>query len=66
MHERDLETREPSYVPRAAKFFFIFVVHSPPGVVRYMAAPKLPSQEGRAPSYGTCGSTGALLIRGKI
>jgi hypothetical protein len=43
MHERDLETREPSYVPRAAKPFFISVVHSPSGGVGHVAAPELPS-----------------------
>jgi hypothetical protein len=32
MHERTLETHEPSYMPRAAKAFFIPMVHSPLGV----------------------------------
>jgi hypothetical protein len=32
MHERALETHEPSCVPRIAKPFFIAVVHSPPGL----------------------------------
>jgi hypothetical protein len=58
-HERALETCEPIYVPRAAKPFFIPVVHSPPGAVGHVAAPELPSQEGRALSRGTRGSTGA-------
>jgi hypothetical protein len=31
MHERALETREPNCVPRAAKPFFILVIHSPSG-----------------------------------
>jgi hypothetical protein len=61
MHERALETRKPSCVPRAAKPFFIHVVHSPPGAVGHVAAPELPSQEGRAQSRGTRGSTGAHL-----
>jgi hypothetical protein len=60
-HERTLETREPNYMPRVAKTFFIYVVHSPPGAGGHMAAPKLPSQEGRTPSSGIRGSTGALL-----
>jgi hypothetical protein len=61
-HERALETREPSCVPRAAKCFFIPVIHSPPGGVGHVAAPELPSQEGRAPSRGTRDSTGAPLL----
>jgi hypothetical protein len=48
-------------VPRVAKPFFIPVVHSPPGVVGHMAASELPSQEGRAPSRGTCGSARAHI-----
>jgi hypothetical protein len=47
MHERALETREPSCVARVAKFFFILVVHSPPGAVGNVKALELPSQEGR-------------------
>jgi hypothetical protein len=42
-HERALETSEPSYVPRAAKPFFITVVHSLSGAVGHVAASKLPS-----------------------
>jgi hypothetical protein len=61
MHEHVLKTHEPSYVPRAAKHFFIPVVHSPTRAVGFVAAPKLPSQEGRALSRGTRGSTGAPL-----
>jgi hypothetical protein len=60
-HERVLEAREPSYVPRAAKPFFISVVHRPPGVVGHMAALELPSQKGRARSPVTHGSAGAHL-----
>jgi hypothetical protein len=41
------------------KPFFIPVVHSPPGTMGHVAAPELPSQEGRARSRGTRGSTGA-------
>jgi hypothetical protein len=61
MHERALETREPSCVPRATKLFFILVVHSQPRAVGHVVAPELPSWEGRAPSCGTCGSIGAPL-----
>jgi hypothetical protein len=56
-----LETRGHMCVPRAAKSFFIPGVHSPPGAVGHVAAPELPSQEVRALSSGTCGSTGAHL-----
>jgi hypothetical protein len=48
-------------VTRVAKSFFIHVVHSPPRAVGYVAAPELPSQEGRAPSRVTRGSTRTLL-----
>jgi hypothetical protein len=60
-HECALETLEFSCVPRAARPFFLPVVHSPPGVVGHMAAPELLSQEGRALSRRTRGSTGAPL-----
>jgi hypothetical protein len=63
MHERALETHEPSCLPRAARPFFIPVVHSPPGAVGHVTAPKLPSQEGIALSHGTRGSIRALLSR---
>jgi hypothetical protein len=56
MNERALETREPSCVPRAARHFFIPVVHNPPGVVGHVAAQELISQKGRAPSHVTHGS----------
>jgi hypothetical protein len=56
MHECALETRESSYVPRAAKPFFIPVLHSPPGVVGHVAALE-------AQSRGTRGSTRAHLIK---
>jgi hypothetical protein len=61
MHERALETREASCVPRAANHFFISVVHSPPGAVGHVTPPQLPSQEGRAPSRETSDSAGAHL-----
>jgi hypothetical protein len=63
MHERALETRESSCVPRAAKPFFIPVVHSPPGAMGHVATLELPSQEGRAQSRETRDSTGAPLSR---
>jgi hypothetical protein len=50
----------------AAKSFFILMVHSPPGAVGHVAAPELPSQEGKARSHGTCGSTRAHLVGGKV
>jgi hypothetical protein len=57
MHERAFETHEPSYVSRSAKPFFIPVVYSPSRAVEHMATPELPSQEGRALSLRTRGST---------
>jgi hypothetical protein len=72
-----LDTYEPSCVSRAAKPFFIHVVHSPLGAVGYVAAPELSSREGEfgamwqrlssprqggeVQSSGTRGSAGALL-----
>jgi hypothetical protein len=61
MHERAVETCEPSCMPRVAKPFFIPVVHSPPGAVGHMVALELPSRKGRALSCGTRGSTGGPL-----
>jgi hypothetical protein len=61
MHERALETREPTCVPRTAKPFLIPVVHSPPGAVRHVAASELLSQEGRALRRRTHGSTRSPL-----
>jgi hypothetical protein len=58
-----METREPSCMPKAAKPFFIPVVHSPPGAGGHMTTPELPSQEGRARCRGTHGSTGAHLSK---
>jgi hypothetical protein len=43
MHKGALETRGPTYVPRAAKSFFISVVHNSSNVVVHVVAPKLPS-----------------------
>jgi hypothetical protein len=43
--DRPLDTCEPSCVPGAARPFFIPVVHSPPGAMRYVAAPD-PSSRG--------------------
>jgi hypothetical protein len=44
--DRALDTCEPSCVPVAVQPFFIPVVHSPLGVVVYVAAPKLSSRGG--------------------
>jgi hypothetical protein len=61
MHERALETREPSCVPKEAKPFINPMVHSPSRAVGHMAAPEFPSQQDRAPSRGTRGRTRAPL-----
>jgi hypothetical protein len=61
MYERAMETHEPSCVSRAAKPFFIPVVHSLLGAVEHVAAPEVPSQEGRARSHETRGSDRAHL-----
>jgi hypothetical protein len=45
-HDRALDTCEPSCLPGAARLFFIPVVHSPLGVVGYVAAPELSSRGG--------------------
>jgi hypothetical protein len=62
-HKCALKTYEPSYVPGAARPFFIHVVHIPLGVVGYVAASELSSQGGRARSHGTRGSARAHLDR---
>jgi hypothetical protein len=62
MHERALETCGLCCVPRATKPFFIPVSHGLSGAVGHVAASELPSQEGRAPSRGARGSTGAPLL----
>jgi hypothetical protein len=54
--EHVLEIRESSCVPRVAKHFFIPVVHSPLGVVGYVATPKVSPQGGRVRRHGTRGS----------
>jgi hypothetical protein len=46
--DRALDTCEPSCVPRAARPFFIHVVHSPLGAVGYVAAPDLSSRGGES------------------
>jgi hypothetical protein len=58
-----LETCDPSRMPGAARPFFITVVHSPLGVVWYVAALELSSRRGRARSHGTHGSARAHLAR---
>jgi hypothetical protein len=66
-----METREPSYVPRVAKPFFIPVVHSPLGAMGQVLAPELPSQKGRAPSMQphphpcTCAMRARLRTHGR-
>jgi hypothetical protein len=55
-----LETREPSCVARAAKPFFISVVHNPLRVVGHVTAPELSPREGRVRSREAHGSVGAL------
>jgi hypothetical protein len=50
-------------VPRAAKPFFIPVVHSPLEAMGHVVAPELPSQEGRAQSHRTHGSAGSHLSK---
>jgi hypothetical protein len=54
-HDHTLDTCEPSCVPRAARPFFIHVVHNPLGVVGYVAAPELSSQGGEAGPHGSAG-----------
>jgi hypothetical protein len=43
-----LDTYEPSCVPEVVRSFFIPVVHSPLGVMGYVAAPELSSRGGEA------------------
>jgi hypothetical protein len=50
-------------VTRTAKSFFIPAVHGPSRAVGHVVAPELSSQEGKVPSRGTHGSTGAPLSR---
>jgi hypothetical protein len=59
-----METRESSWVPRAAKPFSIHMVHSGPlGAVGHVVVPELSPRGGRAQSHGTRGSVGAHLGR---
>jgi hypothetical protein len=58
-----MEARESNCAPRAAKSFFIPVVHSPLGAVEHVATPELPSQEVRARSPGTRGNARAHLSK---
>jgi hypothetical protein len=62
-HECALKTREPICVTRAAKPFFIPMVHNPSGAVGHVAAPELPSQEVRTRSRETRSSTVAHLSK---
>jgi hypothetical protein len=55
IHECALKICEATCVPRAAKPFFVPVVHSLLGVVGYVAAPELSSRGDRAWSHGTRG-----------
>jgi hypothetical protein len=58
-----LETHEPSSMPRAAKPFFIPMVHSPLGAMGDVAASELSPRGSRARSHGTRGSARAHLGR---
>jgi hypothetical protein len=51
--DRALNTCEPSYVPGAARSFFIPMVHSPLRVVGYVAAPELSSQGAKSGPRGS-------------
>jgi hypothetical protein len=42
-HDHAFKTCEPNYVPGEVRHFFIPVVHSPLGVMGYVAAPELSS-----------------------
>jgi hypothetical protein len=55
IHEHALKMCKASCVPRAAKPFFVPVVHSLLGVVGYVAAPELSSRGDRVWSHETCG-----------
>jgi hypothetical protein len=46
--DRAMNTSEPSYVPGAARHFFIPVVHNPLGAVGYAAASELSARRGEA------------------
>jgi hypothetical protein len=55
-YDRALDTCEPSYVPGAARPFFIPVVHSPLRIVGYVAAPEFSSRGGEARAMWQCRS----------
>jgi hypothetical protein len=59
--ESALKTCEPSYVPGAARPFFIPMAHGPLGAVEYVRAPKLSYQGGRVWSHRTRRSVRAHL-----
>jgi hypothetical protein len=61
--KQPLETCVPSCVPRAARPFFIPVVHCPLGAMGHVAASELSSLGGRARGHGTRSSTRAHLGR---
>jgi hypothetical protein len=61
-----LDTCEPSCVPRAARPFFIPVVHNPLRAVGYVTAPEPSSRGGRVRSHGTRSSAGAHLAMGHV
>jgi hypothetical protein len=61
MHERALETCEPSCVPRTTKHFFIPVVHIPLRTLGHVTALEVSHRGGRAWSGEACGSARALL-----
>jgi hypothetical protein len=63
MRERALKTCEPNYVPRAAKSFFIPVVHGPLRTVGHVMTQELPSQGGRVRIHEAHGIAGALPYR---
>jgi hypothetical protein len=62
-HERALKTHKANCVSRATNRFFIPVVYSPTRTVGHVTAPELPSQEDRARSRETRGSTGAHFVK---
>jgi hypothetical protein len=61
IRKRALETCEPSCVPGAARHFFIPVVHSPLGAIRYVAVLEISSRGDRARSHRTRDSARAHL-----
>jgi hypothetical protein len=62
-----LDTCEPSYVPGAARHFFIPVVHSPLGVMGYVAAPEPTSAGRRGPELrNTWQRRSSLLGEGEL